>query len=82
MFEVKQACYGGTAALRIASSMVAAGEVKRALVISTDTARCVPHSYAEPAQGCAAVALLVGRERRSAARMRAMSSLGENGLVT
>ena len=54
MFEVKQACYGGTAALRIAASMVAAGEIKRALVISTDTARCVPHSYAEPAQGRAA----------------------------
>jgi polyketide biosynthesis 3-hydroxy-3-methylglutaryl-CoA synthase-like enzyme PksG len=62
MFEVKQACYGGTAALRIAASMVAAGEVRRVLVISTDTARCVPHSYAEPAQGCAAVALLVGRD--------------------
>jgi polyketide biosynthesis 3-hydroxy-3-methylglutaryl-CoA synthase-like enzyme PksG len=62
MFEVKQACYGGTAALRLASAMVAAGEVRRALVISTDLARCVPHSYAEPAQGCAAVALLVGRD--------------------
>jgi polyketide biosynthesis 3-hydroxy-3-methylglutaryl-CoA synthase-like enzyme PksG len=62
MFEVKQACYGGTAALRIAAAMVASGDVRRALVISTDLARCVPHSYAEPAQGCAAVALLVGRD--------------------
>ncbi|WGF87505.1 hydroxymethylglutaryl-CoA synthase family protein [Marinivivus vitaminiproducens] len=61
MFEVKQACYGGTAALRTAASLVAAGEARRALVISTDVARCVPHSYAEPSQGCAAVALLVGR---------------------
>ncbi|MGE0415779.1 MAG: hydroxymethylglutaryl-CoA synthase family protein [Acetobacteraceae bacterium] len=60
MFEVKQACYGGTAALQSAVGMVASGQVRRALVISTDLARCVPHSYAEPAQGCAAVALLVG----------------------
>ncbi len=60
MFEVKQACYGGTAALQSAAAMVAAGQVRRALVICTDLARCVPHSYAEPAQGCAAVALLVG----------------------
>ncbi len=60
MFEVKQACFGGTAALQTAVAAVAAGQVRRALVISTDLARCVPHSYAEPAQGCAAVALLVG----------------------
>lgn len=60
MFEVKQACFGGTAALQTAVAAVASGQVKRALVICTDLARCVPHSYAEPAQGCAAVALLVG----------------------
>ncbi len=60
MFEVKQACYGGTAALQTAAASVASGQVRRALVICTDLARCVPHSYAEPAQGCAAVALLIG----------------------
>lgn len=61
MFEIKQACYGGTAALQTAATFVAAREGQaRALVICTDLARCVPHSYAEPAQGCAAVALLVG----------------------
>lgn len=59
-FEVKQACYGGTAALQTAAAMVASGQVRRGLVICTDLARCVPHSYAEPAQGCAAVAMLVG----------------------
>ena len=62
MFEVKQACYGGTAALQTAVATVASGQVRRALVICTDLARCVPHSYAEPAQGCAAVALLVSAE--------------------
>ncbi len=59
-FEIKQACYGGTAALQTAAAMVAAGQIRRALVIATDIARCVPHSYAEPAQGSAAVTLLVG----------------------
>lgn len=63
MFEIKQACYGGTAALQTAAAFVAAREGQaRALVICTDLARCVPHSYAEPAQGCAAVALLVGAD--------------------
>lgn len=60
MFEVKQACFGGTAALHCALAAVRSGEVKRALVICTDLARCVPHSYAEPSQGSAAVALLIG----------------------
>lgn len=62
-FEIKQACYGGTAALRTAAALVAA-EGGRALVICTDLARPVPFSYAEPSQGAAAVALLVGPSPR------------------
>jgi 3-hydroxy-3-methylglutaryl CoA synthase len=44
-FEVKHACYGGTAALRTAASWVASGvrPGKKALVISTDLSR-PPHS--------------------------------------
>ncbi|MBU8536757.1 hydroxymethylglutaryl-CoA synthase family protein [Falsiroseomonas tokyonensis] len=63
LFEVKQACYGGTAALQMAAAMVAASPnpEARALVIATDLGRPVPHSYAEPSQGSAAVALLVSR---------------------
>ena len=67
LFEVKQACYGGTAALQMALGVTrtaAAGMPTRALVICTDTARPIPHSYAEPTQGAAAVALLVGPEPR------------------
>jgi polyketide biosynthesis 3-hydroxy-3-methylglutaryl-CoA synthase-like enzyme PksG len=68
-FEIKQACYGGTAALRMAQAWVASeGRAipggGRALVISTDLARPVRHSYAEPSQGSAALALLVGPEPR------------------
>ncbi|ATQ70577.1 MULTISPECIES: hydroxymethylglutaryl-CoA synthase family protein [Methylosinus] len=62
MFEVKQACFGGAAAFMSAVGAVSSGQVRRALVIATDLARCVPHSYAEPAQGSAAVALLIGPE--------------------
>lgn len=68
-FEIKQACYGGTAALRMAQAWVASeGRAipggGRALVVSTDLARPVRHSYAEPSQGSAALALLVGPEPR------------------
>jgi polyketide biosynthesis 3-hydroxy-3-methylglutaryl-CoA synthase-like enzyme PksG len=65
VFEVKQACYGGTAALQMAAGMAAAGLSPRgkALIIATDVARpSVKLTYAEPSQGVAAVALLVGRE--------------------
>jgi polyketide biosynthesis 3-hydroxy-3-methylglutaryl-CoA synthase-like enzyme PksG len=63
LFEVKQACYGGTAALQMAVAAIrtAARPDARALVICTDLGRPVPHSYAEPTQGGAAIALLVGR---------------------
>ncbi|KMO36975.1 hydroxymethylglutaryl-CoA synthase family protein [Methylobacterium aquaticum] len=65
-FEVKHACFGGTAALQIAAACIraAARPDERALVITTDLARPLPHTYAEPSQGAAAVALLVGPEPR------------------
>lgn len=61
-FEVKQACYGGTAALQTAIGHILSGASRGnlALVVMTDVARPIPHSYAEPSQGAAAVALLVG----------------------
>ena len=62
-FEIKQACYGGTAALRMAAAWAASeGGDMRALVVCTDIGRPVRHSYAEPSQGSAAVALLVGTQ--------------------
>lgn len=63
VFELKQACYGGTAALQMAVGQVAAGLSPggRALIIATDVARpSVKLTYAEPSQGVAAVAMLVG----------------------
>jgi polyketide biosynthesis 3-hydroxy-3-methylglutaryl-CoA synthase-like enzyme PksG len=62
LFEVKQACYGGTAALQMAASFVAAqaSPGARALVIATDLAKAaIRGSYVEPSQGAGAVAMLV-----------------------
>ncbi|MGE0713974.1 MAG: hydroxymethylglutaryl-CoA synthase family protein [Alphaproteobacteria bacterium] len=65
-FEVKHACFGGTAALQSAAAFVrgAARPDTRVLVVSTDIGRPIPHTYAEPSQGSAAVALLVGPDPR------------------
>ncbi|MGY2803411.1 hydroxymethylglutaryl-CoA synthase family protein [Bradyrhizobium sp. USDA 4506] len=63
-FEVKQACYGGTAGLQMAINAIAAdpSPTSKALVIATDAARPQEKaSYAEPTQGTGAVALLVSR---------------------
>ncbi len=62
LFEVKQACYGGTAALQMALGYIASNVSPGAkvLVVATDVARAaVKGSYAEPSQGEGAVAMLV-----------------------
>jgi polyketide biosynthesis 3-hydroxy-3-methylglutaryl-CoA synthase-like enzyme PksG len=64
LFEVKQACYAGTAAFQMAANFIAsdASPGAKALVIATDMARAgVKGTYAEPSQGTGAVALLVSR---------------------
>ncbi len=65
LFEMKQACYAGTAALQLAAGFVAAHPLAntKALVIATDTARgTAKMTYAEPSQGVGAVAILVSRQ--------------------
>ncbi|WP_030056101.1 MULTISPECIES: hydroxymethylglutaryl-CoA synthase family protein [Streptomyces] len=62
-FEVKHACYGGTAALRTALGIIgtAGHPGRRALVIAADAAGVVDrNTYWEPSQGAGAVAMLVG----------------------
>ena len=68
LFETKQACYAGTAGLQMAASVVAASPFPdvRALVISSDVARTLPNTYAEPSQGVGAVAMLVSRNPKIA----------------
>ncbi|MBN2441745.1 MAG: hydroxymethylglutaryl-CoA synthase family protein [Spirochaetales bacterium] len=62
LFEVKQACYGGTAALQMAANFVASGVSPGAkvLIIATDSARvALKSTYAEPSQATGAMAALV-----------------------
>ncbi|MFC1747375.1 hydroxymethylglutaryl-CoA synthase family protein [Pseudomonadota bacterium] len=62
LFEIKQACYGATAALQMAANYVVAQAERNptVLVIATDVARsAAKFSYAEPSQGVSAVAFIV-----------------------
>ena len=63
LFEVKQACYGCTAAFQTAVNYVASqvSPGAKVLVIGTDIARAAAKkTYAEPSQAVGAVAILVG----------------------
>lgn len=60
-FEIKHACYGGTAALQQARDYVAAHPDRKVLVIAADIAKYGLHSGGEPTQGCGAVAMLVAK---------------------
>ena len=64
LFEVKQACYAGVAALQLAVAHMATAVVPdaRALVIGCDVPQLARGSMAEPSQGAGAVAVLVGPE--------------------
>jgi polyketide biosynthesis 3-hydroxy-3-methylglutaryl-CoA synthase-like enzyme PksG len=61
-FEVKHACYAGTAALQAAAGIVGAGPARgaRALVVATDASSIAARgTYWEPSEGAGAVAMLV-----------------------
>ena len=64
VYELKHACYAGTAALMTAADWVRAGGIRgrHALVIASDIARYALGSPGEPTQGAGAVAMLVGPE--------------------
>jgi hydroxymethylglutaryl-CoA synthase len=65
-FELKHACYGGTAGLRMALGWIASGMArgKKALVISTDQSRMHLHKPWEFVMGACAAALLVSDNPR------------------
>jgi polyketide biosynthesis 3-hydroxy-3-methylglutaryl-CoA synthase-like enzyme PksG len=65
VFEVKQACYGGTVALQMAVSFVASNleSGEKVLVLASDIARAASKgTYAEPSQAAGAVAMLIGND--------------------
>lgn len=57
--EMKQACYGGTAALQAAVGIVSRNPNERVLIITSDIARYQLDSPGEPTQGAGAVAMLI-----------------------
>ncbi|CCK32334.1 hydroxymethylglutaryl-CoA synthase [Streptomyces davaonensis JCM 4913] len=60
--ELKQACYGATAALQFAVGLVRRDPGQRVLVIASDVSKYELDSPGEATQGAAAVALLVGAD--------------------
>lgn len=65
--ELKHACYGGTAGVRLASGLIASGAVRkggRALVISTDMSRTHFGKPWEFVMGAGAAAMIVSAEPR------------------
>ncbi|WP_022904548.1 hydroxymethylglutaryl-CoA synthase [Curtobacterium sp. B8] len=60
--ELKQACYGGTAAVQLALGIVARSPQERVLVIAADVARYDVDTAAEPTQGAGAAALLISAD--------------------
>jgi hydroxymethylglutaryl-CoA synthase len=64
IYEIKHACYGGTAGIVTSIDWIARnhGDSKKALVIMTDMARYAFGSPGEPTQGAGAVALLIEKD--------------------
>lgn len=72
LFEIKQACYSGTAGLQMAANFILSGTSSgaKALVVATDISRFAladssaiqEWAYSEPSSGSGAVALLIGEE--------------------
>ncbi|MES4888772.1 hydroxymethylglutaryl-CoA synthase [Streptomyces sp. NPDC096012] len=60
--ELKQACYGATAALQFAIGLVRRDPSQRVLVIASDVSKYELDSPGEATQGAAAVAMLVGAD--------------------
>ncbi|WBO69670.1 hydroxymethylglutaryl-CoA synthase [Streptomyces camelliae] len=58
--ELKQACYGATAALQFAIGLVRRDPAQQVLVIASDVSKYELDSPGESTQGAAAVAMLVG----------------------
>ncbi len=61
-FEIKEACYGATAALQLAKSYIKDHPESKVLVVATDIAKYGLNSGGEPTQGAGAVAMLIGKD--------------------
>ena len=64
--ELKQACYGGTAALQLALPYLRENPTKKILVIASDIARYGLSTPGESSQGCGAIAMVLSANPRIA----------------
>ncbi|MDP6968979.1 MAG: hydroxymethylglutaryl-CoA synthase [Gammaproteobacteria bacterium] len=62
--ELKHACYSATAALQMATALVARKPEEKVLVIAADIARYERQSPGEATQGCGAAAMLIAAQPR------------------
>ncbi|KXT78387.1 hydroxymethylglutaryl-CoA synthase [Streptococcus sp. DD13] len=62
--EIKEACYGATAALSLARAHIEQSPQSKVLVLASDIARYGLHSSGEPTQGAGAIAMLVSADPR------------------
>ena len=63
-FEIKEACYGATAAVQMAKNHVTLNPNSKVLVIASDIAKYGLNSGGEPTQGAGAVAMLISQNPR------------------
>lgn len=63
-FDIKQACYGGVAALNMAYNHILANENSKVLVITTDIAKYGKNSSGECTQGAGATAFVICKNPR------------------
>lgn len=62
--EMKQACYGGTAAIQLAKGHIALNPSSKVLVLASDIARYGLNTPGEVTQGAGAVAILISADPR------------------
>ncbi|MEI3614689.1 hydroxymethylglutaryl-CoA synthase [Pseudogracilibacillus sp. SO30301A] len=62
--EMKQACYGATAAIQLAKGHIALNPESKVLVLASDIARYGLHTAGEVTQGAGAVALIISANPR------------------
>jgi hydroxymethylglutaryl-CoA synthase len=62
--ELKHACYSATAALQMATAMVARKPAEKVLIVASDIARYDRQSPGEATQGCGAAAMLIAANPR------------------
>lgn len=60
--EIKQACYGATAALQVAKNHILVNPDSKVLVIASDIAKYGINTSGESTQGCGAIAMLVSKD--------------------